>query len=102
MLCNAIYLQIFSQQNVDAVYVSNIKTVKLFQQNNQESLPVLQLNSTDIIELHFDDLDGYVKNYYYTFVLCNADWQLAECVGFLHQSIRNRLANWIHSFCAVQ
>ncbi|MBS1579446.1 MAG: DUF5103 domain-containing protein [Bacteroidetes bacterium] len=82
MLCNAIYLQIFSQQNVDAVYVSNIKTVKLFQQNNQESLPVLQLNSTDIIELHFDDLDGYVKNYYYTFVLCNADWQPADVSPF--------------------
>ncbi|MFX7824820.1 type IX secretion system plug protein domain-containing protein, partial [Acinetobacter baumannii] len=65
----------YAQQNADAVYAPNIKTVKLFQQNNQESLPVLQLNSEDIIELHFDDVDGYAKNYYYSFVLCNADWQ---------------------------
>ncbi|MBS1650019.1 MAG: DUF5103 domain-containing protein [Bacteroidetes bacterium] len=82
MLCCVFCLQILSQQNADAVYVSNIKTVKLFQQNNQESLPVLQLNSNDIIELHFDDLDGYVKNYYYTFVLCNADWQPADVSPF--------------------
>jgi hypothetical protein len=26
------------------------------------------------LELHFDDLDTRVKNYYYTFQLCNADW----------------------------
>jgi len=61
---------------------SQHKTVKLFQQNNQESLPVLQLNSTDIIELHFDDMDGYAKNYYYSFVLCNADWQPADVSPF--------------------
>lgn len=59
-----------------------IKTVKLFQQNNQESLPIINLNSTDLLELHFDDMDGYVKNYYYTFTLCNANWQPADLSGF--------------------
>ncbi len=59
-----------------------IKTVKLFQQNNQESLPIINLNSTDLLELHFDDMDGYVKNYYYTFTLCNANWEQADLSSF--------------------
>jgi hypothetical protein len=44
-----------------------LKTVQLYNQNNQLSLPVINLGSSDLIELHFDDLDGYVKSYYYTF-----------------------------------
>ena len=67
----------------DVVYSPNIKSIKLFQQNNQESLPVINLNSTDLLELHFDDLDGgYTKNYYYTYQLCNADWSEADVNAF--------------------
>ena len=34
----------------------------------------MRLNGTDELELSFDDLDGDVKNYYFTYQLCNADW----------------------------
>jgi hypothetical protein len=54
--------------------VWNIHTVNLYKSGDQTSLPVLSLNSSETLELHFDDLDGDVKNYYYTFQLCNADW----------------------------
>ena len=60
----------------------NIRTIMLFRFNNQESLPVINLNSADKLELHFDDLDGYAKNYYYTYVLCNADWTPADMSSF--------------------
>lgn len=66
----------------DSVYQPNIHTIKLFQQNNQESLPIINLNSSDLIELHFDDFDGYIKNYYYTYVLCNADWSETDINSF--------------------
>jgi hypothetical protein len=72
----------FAQHAPDAIYFDNIKTVKLFQQNNQESMPIINLNSADVLELHFDDLDGYVKNYFYTFQLCNADWSVAQVNPF--------------------
>lgn len=52
----------------------NIRSVKLYKAGDQISFPVLQLGSNDALELHFDDLDGDVKNYYYGFQLCNADW----------------------------
>ena len=58
----------------DAVYSPRIKSVQLYNTGNQLSLPVLGLNSSNRLELHFDDLDGNVKNYSYTFQLCDADW----------------------------
>lgn len=75
-------LFVSAQINTDNILMSCIKTVKLFQQNNQQSLPIINLNSSDILELHFDDMDGYVKNYYYTFTLCNANWQPADLSSF--------------------
>lgn len=66
----------------DTIFMDNIKTVQLFNQNNQLSLPVINLGSSDLIELHFDDLDGYVKSYYYTFQLCNENWEEATLSPF--------------------
>jgi hypothetical protein len=34
------------------------------------------------MELHFDDLEADVKNYYYTYQLCNADWTPANVQSF--------------------
>jgi len=61
-------------QAPDSIYVDNIKTVRLYNYGDQLSLPVIKLNSGDQVELHFDDLDGDVKYYYYTYQLCNNDW----------------------------
>jgi hypothetical protein len=59
----------------DSNYYPFIKTVKLFPQNNQEALPVLRLNTPDLLEFHFDDVENnFVKNYSYSLILCNADW----------------------------
>ncbi|MEO6135133.1 MAG: DUF5103 domain-containing protein [Ginsengibacter sp.] len=59
----------------DSIYLNNIKTVKLYTANNQLTLPVINLNSGDQVELHFDDMQADVKYYYYTYQLCNSDWK---------------------------
>lgn len=61
-------------QSPDSIYVNNIKTVRLYNYGNQLSFPVINLNSSDQVELHFDDMDADVKYYYYTYQLCNNDW----------------------------
>lgn len=61
-------------QQPDVTYMNNIQGIKLFLQGNQLGYPIITVNSASILELHFDDLDGRVKNYFYTFQLCNADW----------------------------
>lgn len=58
----------------DAVYSDRIKTVQLYPYGNQIGYPIIRFNSGEQLELHFDDLDGNVKNYSYTFQLCNSDW----------------------------
>lgn len=79
----------------DSIYVNNIKTVRLYNYGNQLSFPVINLNSSDQVELHFDDLDADVKYYYYTYQLCNNDWapvdlsQLDYIKGFTQLRISN-------------
>jgi hypothetical protein len=69
-------------QTADRIYVKNIKTVRLYNSGNQLSIPVIKLNSNDVLELHFDDLDADVKYYYYTYELCNSDWTPANLGQF--------------------
>jgi hypothetical protein len=90
MLIRALFLftlvtykfQISAQRLPDETYFSSIKSVKFTRFGDQLSYPVLALNSSEQLELHFDDMDAGVKNYYYTFVLCNADWSPAQLSQF--------------------
>lgn len=103
MYKSAVLLILFSlcyrlqaQRLPDQVYMPAIKTVKLFQQNNQQSLPLLTLHSTDQLELHFDDMSGYARNYYYTYILCNADWTRADVnvFDYIKGFTQNRLSQY--------
>ena len=69
-------------QTTDFTYSAAIGSPQLFMSGNQQQYPVLRLNSSDKMELHFDDLDGDVKNYYCAMVLCNEDWTPAEVSDF--------------------
>ncbi len=82
ILYGMLFAQKTSAQNNDCIYQPNIRSVKLHAYADQLSYPILKLNSTDRIELHFDDLDADVKYYSYTFVLCNADWTTAPISQF--------------------
>ncbi len=68
----------------DVVYKPNIKCVRFHPYGNQEGLPVYNLNSTDQLELNFDDLDGNIKSYYYTFQLCDYNWTPVDISPFLY------------------
>jgi Domain of unknown function (DUF5103) len=88
-----------AQETADIDLPSNIKTVKLFQQNNQESMPIINLNSDDLLEFHFDDFDNSSKNYYYTFQLCNEDWTEANVNQFdyIKGFTQNRISQYRQS-----
>lgn len=58
----------------DKIYYPNIHTTQVYKPADPYSYPVLTLNGSDQLELHFDDADADVKMYYYTFELRNADW----------------------------
>ncbi len=66
----------------DHIYKSNIRTVKFHRYGDVYSYPVITLNTNDLLELHFDDMDADMKYYYYSFQLCNADWTPANVQSF--------------------
>ncbi|MGC4103950.1 type IX secretion system plug protein [Ferruginibacter sp.] len=68
----------------DMVYKPNIKCVRFHMYGDQLSLPVYTLNSSDQLELNFDDLDANVKSYYYSFQLCDYNWKPVDINPFLY------------------
>ncbi len=69
-------------QMPDMVFSPSIGAPQLFMSGNQMGYPIIRLNSTDQMDLQFDDLDGDVKNYSYTIQLCNEDWTPAVVSEF--------------------
>jgi hypothetical protein len=84
-----------AQINPEGIFKSNIKTVRLHMYGDQQALPIYRMNNADRLELHFDDLDGNVKSYYYTYQLCDYDWHPVQLSpfdyirGFTQQRISN-------------
>ena len=74
----------------------NIHSVKLFITGNQSAYPIIQLNAVSQLELHFDDLDASVKNYNYTYQLCDANWVPVDLspFDFLQGFTQGRLSEY--------
>ncbi|MBA2611688.1 MAG: DUF5103 domain-containing protein [Bacteroidetes bacterium] len=58
----------------DYNYKSSIKTVQIHESSWEFSLPIIDLNGTEQIDLTFDDLDADKRQYNISFIHCNADW----------------------------
>ena len=89
-------------QNVERVYKPNISTVQLFQYGNQQAMPIYTLNSGDQIELGFDDMEGSLKSYYYTYVLCDYNWKPVDINPFdyIKGFTQNRISTYRYSSIA--
>jgi Domain of unknown function (DUF5103) len=100
LLCISIVL---TAQVPDKIYAANIHNVKLNYSGNQLAYPSVKLNSADQLELNFDDLNAGVRNYSYTWQLCNADWSktiLSE-FDYIKGFTQNRLTNYRTSSIAL-
>ncbi|HPK04801.1 MAG TPA: DUF5103 domain-containing protein, partial [Bacteroidales bacterium] len=62
----------------DDVYVRSIQTVRLQRLGYEMSFPVINFNSDEQLKLTFDDLDRDIKYFRYTFVHCDALWNLSD------------------------
>ncbi len=62
----------FYYQN--AVFRDEIKSVTMFREGNELSNPVIELGSDVKLLLKFDDLAEDVKDYSYTIIHCDANW----------------------------
>lgn len=75
-----ISLNVWSAEKTDQFYYQNsvyreeIKSVQLYRDKNELSNPVIELGSDVQLVLKFDDLSEDSKNYSYTVIHCDVDW----------------------------
>lgn len=62
-------------RNYDYTYLDNIRSVKFHSEGLLLSYPIIELGGAARLALSFDDIDGDVKDYIYTFVHCDINWQ---------------------------
>jgi len=106
-VCSAIALLLLSllavAQVPDQIYAGNIRNVKLNISGNQLGYPIIKLNGADQLDLNFDDLNGGIRNYSYTWQLCNADWNktiLSE-FDYIKGFTQNRITTYRNSSIAL-
>lgn len=85
-----------AQRNPDSTYMPNIRGIKLFLHGDQMTYPITALGSVSSLELHFDDLDNKVKNYSYTYQLCDANWNPIDLnpLDYIDGFTQNRLTQY--------
>ncbi|MGZ6540293.1 MAG: type IX secretion system plug protein, partial [Bacteroidia bacterium] len=88
----------------DHVYKKNIKTVELRDETFLLSKALINLESQEKLKLSFDDLDGGYKNYFYTIVQCNADWEPSDLMTneYIDGFIENSVTDYHASFNTLQ
>src|SRR3978361_1347947 len=91
-----------SAQEADKIYKPYIATPQLFQYGDQLALPIYSLNSGDRFELEFDDLEANYKSYYYTYQLCDYNWQPVDLSPFdyIKGFTQNRITTYRYSSIA--
>ncbi len=87
----------------DSVYSSGIYSAKLYLKGNQMAYPIISPGGSDQLELVFDDLDADVKNYYYTYQPCNADWTPVQISTFDYMNgfAQNQITDYHYSSLAL-
>ena len=80
----------------DWVYKDHIKSVRFHVDGLVLTQPIIDLGSDVALQLSFDDLEGGVKDYVYSVVHCNADWEpsvLAE-MEYIDGFAEDRINDW--------
>ncbi len=88
----------------EQIYLGTVKSIKFFKKGEQTTFPIVRLGQTEQLELHFDDLDSRPKNFFYTFILCNADWTYTGLsqMDYLKGFTQNRMNQYRASSATFQ
>lgn len=86
-------------QLADRTYQPFIGTPQLYGYGDQLQLPVIRLGSGDHVQLEFDDFDGRYKSYYYTYQLCDYNWNPLDLSPFdyIKGFTQNRITTYRYS-----
>ena len=78
----------------------NIKTVLIHNVENELLDPIIRLNSNDVLKLSFDEIENDVKNYTYSFIHCDSDWNKSDLLplDYIEGFTENYIENFSYSF----
>lgn len=60
------------------VFSSSIKTLQINRVDDNQSLPILELNGSHVLTVSFDEMSHLAHSYSYRVLHCNADWTLSD------------------------
>ncbi len=88
----------------DFIYKKNIKTVQLREESFELSKAILNLGAQEKLKLSFDDLDAGLKNYFYTIIQCNVNWEPSALMPneYIDGFIENPIIDYHYSFNTLQ
>ncbi|HEY0029809.1 MAG TPA: DUF5103 domain-containing protein [Bacteroidia bacterium] len=88
----------------DFIYKKSIKTVQLRDASFELSHAILNLELNETLKLSFDDLDADFKNYSYTLIHCNANWEPSDLMPneYIDGFLDNSIVEYRYSFNTLQ
>lgn len=88
----------------DYTYIPDIKSVELYNTEEEQSFPVIQLGSSEQLILKFDDLRADNRSFYYTLVHCDAQWNPSAIspIDYFQSFTEDRVNDYKISFNTFQ
>lgn len=86
------------------VYLPEIRTIQCYNTQKEQSLPVIALNSNELLYFSFDNLNGGSKIYSYTVEHCTSDWKPSRLspLDYLDGMSEDRITEYKYSFGTLQ
>ena len=90
-------------KNYNYIYKDNIRSVRFHLSDLLLSIPVYDINSSGQLRLSFDDLDGDAKDYVYTVVHCDRNWEPSNLsdMEYIDGFTEERIDNYSFSFKTI-
>ena len=88
----------------DHVYKKYIRTVQLRDESFELTKAILSLGSQEKLKFSFDDLDADLKNYSYTAIHCNSNWEPSDLMPneYIDGFVDNAIIDYRYSFNTLQ
>ncbi|TLX76133.1 DUF5103 domain-containing protein [Labilibacter sediminis] len=90
----------FAQPLTNQIFNNQIKTVRCHKFGWELSYPLINMGSNDKIILSFDDLSADTKNYYYSIIHCNENWEPSQLMEqeYIVGTNQNPILDYQYSF----
>ncbi|GHT55744.1 DUF5103 domain-containing protein [Bacteroidia bacterium] len=80
LFCAAFQGNIQAQKFRTSAFSDKVKTLRVFPVNKWDGTPIIELGSSNRIEINFDVMDAAPGAYTYTLTHCNADWTPSQLI----------------------